>query len=268
MSRFAAVAGRFYPDDPIALKKVLARLVPAVRPSEKLNALAVILPHAGYIYSGATAGKTISKVQVPQTVVMLGPNHYGLGASVALATQDWDMPMRKIPVEQEFCRLLFDSCEEIKASDIAHEKEHSLEVQLPFLHFCRPDVRIVPLSISHIPYTACVQIAQALAQAVKSWPQPVLLVASTDMTHYTSRKQAAKQDQLAIDRILEIDPEGLFSTVSDNDISMCGVLPVTITLLAVKYLGATQVKLVEYTDSGAVSGDTDQVVGYAGLIVN
>ena len=150
----------------------------------------------------------------------------------------------------------------------AHLLEHSLEVQVPLLQQVQPGLRIVPLVVSQISFSQCRKVAQELATAIRKYEQPVLMVASTDMSHYESRQQAAQKDKLAIERILALDPQGLYATVIGQRITMCGVIPTTIALLAALELGATRVELVRYTDSGEASGDTRQVVGYAGLIIS
>jgi AmmeMemoRadiSam system protein B len=242
-------------------------LVPEVAGAKK-PALAVVLPHAGYVYSGATAGRTVSAVAVPETVVILGPNHHGRGAALALGTEEWRMPMGTVPVDRQLAAAILERSTAIVADEEAHASEHSLEVQIPFLQQVQPHLQIVPIVVGHLPYGVCQAAARDLAGAIASHPKPVLLVASTDMSHYESRRQASRKDRLAIERILALDPRGLYDTVIGQRISMCGIMPTTIVLLAALELGATRAELVEYTDSGAASGDTDQVVGYAGLIVD
>ena len=149
----------------------------------------------------------------------------------------------------------------------AHTMEHSIEVQVPFLQFLRPEVSIVPIGVSHLTYDACQEIGQALVQGIKDFGKEVLLVASTDMTHYESPATAKAKDKMAIDRILDLDPKGLYETVSRHGISMSGVIPTTIVLEACKVLGADRAELVQYATSGDVTGDYAQVVGYAGFIV-
>jgi AmmeMemoRadiSam system protein B len=149
----------------------------------------------------------------------------------------------------------------------AHAMEHSIEVQVPFLQCLRPEVTIVPIGLSHITYDACQEIGQAVVQGIQDYGKEVLLVASTDMTHYESQEAAKAKDKLAIDRILDLDPKGLYETVSKHGISMCGVIPTTIVLEACKVFGAKRAELVQYATSGDVTGDYAQVVGYAGFIV-
>jgi AmmeMemoRadiSam system protein B len=255
------VADRFYPGDPARLRAAMDLLVPEVAGAKK-PALAVVLPHAGYVYSGATAGRTV------RTVVILGPNHHGRGAALALGTEEWRMPMGTVPVDRQLAAAILERSTAIVADEEAHASEHSLEVQIPFLQQVQPHLQIVPIVVGHLPYGVCQAAARDLAGAIASHPKPVLLVASTDMSHYESRRQASRKDRLAIERILALDPRGLYDTVIGQRISMCGIMPTTIVLLAALELGATRAELVEYTDSGAASGDTDQVVGYAGLIVD
>ena len=267
MTRMPVVADRFYPGNPARLRATMDLLVPETAGAKK-RALAVVLPHAGYVYSGATAGRTVSEVEVPETVVILGPNHHGRGAALALGTEDWRMPMGTVPIDRRLAAAILERSTAIVADEEAHASEHSLEVQVPFLQQVQPQLRIVPIVVGHLPYALCQTAAHDLAAAIGGSAEPVLMVASTDMSHYESRRQAAQKDRLAIDRILALDPRGLYDTVIGQRISMCGIMPTTIVLMAALELGATRAELVQYTDSGEASGDTDQVVGYAGLIIS
>lgn len=268
MMRMPAVADRFYPGAPAQLEASVRRLLPEVAETEKKHALAVVLPHAGYVYSGATAGQTLSRVRVPETVILLGPNHHGRGAPLALSTDDWQMPLGKVPVNKGMAEMLLQNSSAIVADREAHRMEHSLEVQLPFLQHLQQHLKIVPLVVSHIPYDLCQTVATVLVNIIKTYDHPVLLLASTDMSHYESRQHASRKDKQAIDRILHLDPQGLYTTVLGQRISMCGIMPTTIALLVALGLGATDAELVRYTDSGEASGDISQVVGYAGLIIS
>lgn len=265
--RLPVVADRFYPGSPTELEKNLHHLVPEVRDDQKQHCIAAISPHAGYIYSGGVAGETIGSVHVPDTVVILGPNHHGMGASLALGKEDWQMPMGDVATDRELAQLILDRSTVITADETAHANEHSLEVQVPFLQYSNHEVRIVPIVVSHVPYSVCVEAANDLAGAIQEYARPVLLLASTDMTHYESREDASRKDHQALKHIEELDPKGLYDTVIGNRISMCGIMPTTITLLTAVLLGAKEAQLVRYTDSGEASGDTSQVVGYAGLVL-
>ncbi|MCW5203869.1 AmmeMemoRadiSam system protein B [Desulfobulbus sp. US2] len=265
MLRQPAVADRFYDGDPTKLHKSLKGLIP--ESSEKISAKAILSPHAGYIYSGGVAGETFARINIPETVILLGPNHHGQGMPLAVGTQDWDMPLGQVPLANDLAQDLISSSSLFTADDTPHLYEHSLEVQVPFLQYFQKNLHILPVVVSRLSLRQCHQAATELAQAIRRSNRPTLLVASTDMTHYLSRQQASKQDHLALDHILDLDAAGLYDTVLSHHISMCGIIPTTITLLAAAELGAEQAELVRYTDSGEISGDTEQVVGYAGVII-
>ncbi len=266
--RAPVVANRFYPGSAAALTGTISEMDPGITADDKQDAVAVIAPHAGYIYSGPVAAETVARVNVPDTVVILGPNHHGRGASLALGTEDWQMPMGDVEINKELAALVLDRSTVITEDEAAQEYEHSLEVQVPFLQYYNPSLRIVPIVVSHVTYATCQEAAHDLTAAIKAYGKPVLLVASTDMTHYESRQDASRKDSLALEKIEAMDPQGLYDTVIGNRISMCGIMPTTIVVLTAQELGATRADLVRYTDSGEASGDTDQVVGYAGLILS
>ena len=269
MRRAPAVANRFYPGDAATLDRTVAELTPPVPTEKKRKALAVVAPHAGYIYSGRVAGETFASVVIPEDVILLGPNHHGYGAPVALmASGSWEMPMGEVPINAELAGHLLRSCPLIKDDELAHRFEHSLEVEVPFLQHGQPLLTLTPLVISHLSYTACVEVGKAIAAAIRKYTKPVLIVASSDMTHYESRAVASAKDRLAIDQIEKLDPDGLYHTVLGKGISMCGIMPATIALTAAIDLGASKAELIRYTDSGEASGDTDQVVGYAGVVIS
>jgi len=267
MSRTPAVANMFYPGETGELKRQLdAFIAPISQPKE---VIAAISPHAGYVYSGGVAGTVFSQISIPETAIILGPNHRGIGASVAIqASGSWDMPLGPVQINKELAGQILDLLgNKVKDDSQAHAMEHSIEVQIPFLQALKADINIVPICISHKSYEACNEIGQALAKVVQEYDKKVLLVASTDMTHYESRETAQAKDQLAIDRILALDPKGLYKTVSQQGISMCGVIPTTMVLTACEALGATKAELVQYATSGDVTGDYTQVVAYAGFII-
>ena len=269
MRRLPAVADQFYPGDPLTLKKAVAELTPNIPAGQKIKALAVIAPHAGYIYSGAVAGETFAAAMIPEDVILMGPNHHGQGASVALMTSGvWQMPMGDVPINNELADILLNASPLIEADTSAHLPEHSLEVEVPFLQLAQPDLTLTPLVISHLPYNACLQLGKALAVAIGKYGKPVLIVASSDMTHYESREDASRKDHEAITQLEKLDPDGLYRTVLGKRISMCGIMPATIALAAAVELGARKAQLIRYSDSGETSGDTDHVVGYAGFVIS
>lgn len=266
MLREPAVAGQFYPASPQQLRTMVESYVdPQASPAP---ALVAVCPHAGYVYSGAVAGKVLSRVEVPRRVVVLGPNHRGVGAEAALMFRGgWLTPLGEVPLDQELGEKLLALSTLVEEDSLAHRYEHSLEVQVPFLQVLRRDFLLTPLCLGGLRLDECLQLGRELARAVGELEEPVLMVASTDMSHYISARQAEALDRKAIDRILALDPAGLYDTVRSLGITMCGVLPTTVALAAALELGAGRAELVEYTNSGAVSGDYDQVVGYAGLVI-
>ncbi len=266
MLRKPAVAGTFYPGDPSRLDQLVRGFLRGADRKEK--AFAVVVPHAGYVYSGGVAGKVFSRVEIPRDVVIVGPNHRGMGAAQAVvASGGWQMPGGTVQINEELARTLMDHMPNLKDDPSAHRMEHSLEVQVPFLQALRPDVRIVPVLLSASSYRECEELGTSLAAGIGAYGDEALLVASTDMTHYETHREAEKKDRLAIDRLLAMDPEGLLKTVLGMNISMCGVIPTSVVLTACRKMGATSAELVAYATSGEASGDYEQVVGYAGLIV-
>jgi len=266
MARPPAVAGRFYPDDPVALLEEVQRHLEPKTP--KVNAKGVIAPHAGFMYSGDVAGSVYSRIEIPDTVILLGPNHTGMGERIALYSRGtWIMPFGDLEIDAHLAKTILKNTPIAHESEDAHRLEHSLETQLPFLQYFRKQFKLVPLCLMRLSLDECQILAKGIVRAVQSCERTVLIVASSDMTHYESHSNASEKDHRAIDQILKMDPEGLFRTVEQEGISMCGVNPATVMLAACKELGATQAELAKYMTSGEVSGDMDQVVGYAGVIV-
>ncbi len=265
MDREPAVAGRFYEGDPRALAREVRALLAA--PEAPRPALGVVAPHAGYLYSGAIAGAVYGRVVVPARVIVLGPNHTGLGRPAALwpAGGGWRTPLGTVPVSRSLTEALA-SGPLVELDRAAHLREHSLEVQLPFLSVARPDVELAALCLGPLDAAECAQLGRVVAAAARAYG--ALVVASSDMSHYLPAAEARERDRHAIDRIIALDPEGLHGTVRREGITMCGVVPATVMLFAARELGATGAELVRYGHSGEVTGDDDEVVGYAGLIVS
>ena len=266
MLRTPAVAGQFYPGQARELADtVKGYLACEVRPEP---ALAVVCPHAGYIYSGATVGKVLARVAIPERVVILGPNHRGLGGPVAVMSQGaWQTPLGEVELDRELGAKFIAHCPLAEEDPLAHRFEHSLEVQVPFLQALREDFKLTPIVIGGLRWDECQQAGKALARSVMEVGEPVLLFSSTDMNHYESDHVSRQKDQKALERVLALDPKGLYQVVTGGNISMCGVLPTAIVLVAAMEMGATQAELVDYTNSGETTGDRQQVVGYAGLII-
>lgn len=265
-TRQPAVAGLFYPGDERSLLAVLDDcLDPPVTP---VPALVAVSPHAGYVYSGAVAGAVFARVRVPDRVVVLGPKHRRSGAALAAhPARAWRFPFGEVPIDEELTGAV--AAETGAALDvIAHRDEHSLEVQVPFLWRRNPGVRLAALALGFLDLAALRSVGEGLARAVRHVHGPVLVVASTDMSHHIPQASAERLDGAAIERILALDPEGLYRTVVENDISMCGVVPTTAALFFANAMGAERATLVRYATSGDRTGDRSSVVGYAGLLVD
>ncbi|MFQ5882159.1 MAG: AmmeMemoRadiSam system protein B [Candidatus Methylomirabilales bacterium] len=266
MIRRAAVAGTFYPGAARALRVQVEDLL---SPGEqKTEALGVVVPHAGYLYSGRVAGAVYAQVSLPETCVVLGPNHTGLGAGAAIMTSgSWETPLGEVAIDTELARAILDRSRVLEEDDQAHQREHSIEVQLPFLQVLSPATPFVPICLLSHEYGVCQDVGQTVAEVVKAAGRRVLLIASTDMSHYIPQDMAEVKDRMAIEAILDLDPLRLHTTVLRERISMCGFHPTTAMLIAAKALGAAQAELVCYTTSGDVTKDYASVVGYAGLII-
>ncbi|MGH7320889.1 MAG: AmmeMemoRadiSam system protein B [Candidatus Rokuibacteriota bacterium] len=263
--RQPAVAGSFYPGDPKRIAAELDRLMP---PRPSAPARAVVVPHAGWMYSGGVAGETYAQVEVPPLAILLGPNHTGLGAPGAVMMEGaWHSPAGIVPIAGNLATALLAEASELQADTMAHLREHALEVQLPFLHRRQPALQIVPITLGQTDPAFCRAIGEALGRVVAGWPEPVLVVDSTDLNHYESQTVSNRKDRLAIDAILALDPDGLWRAARQHDISMCGIAPTQALLWAAPALGILAARLVRYATSGDVSGDLARVVGYAGLIL-
>ncbi len=268
MIRTPAVANQFYSADPSTLNQQISSFTPTVS-IKKHDAIVAISPHAGYIYSGAVAAETFAQINIPDNIIVLGPNHHGRGEPLAVMTEgQWQMPFGTVQINEHLANSILEKSKLFNSDKQAHIPEHSLEVQIPFLQYHNKNISILPICISYISFDECMKAGEAIAAATREYEKPVLIVASTDMTHYESRESASKKDLLAMTQIDNLDPENLYNTVVGNKISMCGIMPTTIALIAANKLGAKQATLVRYTDSGETSGDINQVVGYAGYIVS
>lgn len=273
MIRQPAVAGHFYQGSRDSLKRQVEAFI--ITGAEKVKALGALSPHAGLKYSGSVAGAVYSSIALPDTVVLIGPNHTGLGAPVALmATGQWETPLGIVDIDERLAKSILSVSARIHEDSLAHVQEHSLEVQLPFIQYLKDTFTIVPIQMLDTRLETCKEVGRAIAEAIRERSQKselsrrdVLIVASSDMSHYVSADTAKEKDHKAIRKIIELDPDGLYYTVKEHGISMCGYGPAVAMLVACKALGATTAELIKYTNSGEVSGDFDQVVGYAGVVV-
>jgi MEMO1 family protein len=268
MLRQPAVAGRFYKGTPESLRKQVQEFIIPVAEREK--AIGILSPHAGLMYSGAVAGAVYSHIELPETIVLIGPNHTGLGAPVSLMLRgEWETPLGTVTIDEFLAASILSRSPRIREDSLAHVREHSLEVQLPFIQYFRNDCKIVPIQMLDVKLDTCLEVGKAVGEAIigSGMRDKTLIVASSDMSHYERAASAKEKDFKAIQQILNLDPEGLHRTVKNYGITMCGCGPAVAMLTACKLLGATSTKLIKYTNSGEVSGDYEQVVGYAGVII-
>jgi AmmeMemoRadiSam system protein B len=269
--RQPAVAGQFYPADASDVNEALDALILSIVP--KRNAIAVVCPHAGWMYSGHTAGLVYSSVEIPDHVILVGPNHRDVGGRYAVCRSGaWHTPVGDVAVAESLASALLESCGLLTEDTRAHTQEHSLEVQLPMLLRVNPRVTVVPLLIGgDWPESGgrseLREIGSALAKCVKEFGRPVLLVASTDLNHYEDQETSHKKDKFVLDAIVKLDPDALMDRVVEAKVSMCGVAATYIVLCGATVLGARQAELLEYRTSGDVSGDFARVVGYGGVVI-
>ncbi len=292
MHRQPAVAGYFYHGSAESLRKQVEGFI--VSGAEKIKAIGILSPHAGLIYSGSVAGAVYSAVELPDTFVLIGPNHTGLGAPVSLmASGAWETPLGRVDIDESLAALILSKSSRIREDSLAHLQEHSLEVQLPFIQYFKDAFKIVPIQMLDSRLETCLEVGRAVATSIaecgmrnaeyksevkreegkgkgdnQSAIHDVLIVASSDMSHYEPAAAAKKKDFKAIEQILKLDAEGLSHVVREYGITMCGYGPAVAMLFACKHLGATKAELIKYTNSGEVSGDYAQVVGYAGIVVS
>jgi len=266
LKRSPAVAGQFYHGTPLKLQQQVENYIDKSARREKV--IAVVSPHAGLIYSGSVAGAVYSSIDFPETFILIGPNHTGLGAQVSLmASGEWEIPTGVFRIDEKISHKISVYAPNVTKDIKAHMFEHSLEVQLPFIAYFSKEVKIVPIIILSATVEECRMVGEGIARAVKDIGSSVVIVASSDMSHYVPDEIARKKDSKAIDRILSLDPEGLYEIVGKERISMCGYIPVTIMLYAAEALGAQSARLIKYATSAEVSGDYDHVVGYAGIVL-
>jgi AmmeMemoRadiSam system protein B len=236
----------------------------------KQDCLACMLPHAGYMYSGKVAAETVSHINVRKKAILLGPNHTGYGTPFSIMTEGaWQTPLGDALIDSALAKMILSRSKYLKEDAMAHMYEHSLEVELPFLQYFRNEIEIVPIAFLSEDLSALKQVGKEIATAisVSGSKDSVMLVASSDMTHYEPQEEASRKDSEAIRAITELDEDKLFSRVRDLGISMCGYAPAIVMISAAKELGAKTAKLVKYQTSGDVTQDRVSVVGYAGIIV-
>jgi MEMO1 family protein len=271
--RQPAVAGRFYPANAQHLRADIetyttARAEPSAASQRRIHALGCVVPHAGYVYSGQVAGAVYRCLDLPRRLLILCPNHTGMGEPLAIMSQGaWQTPLGDAAIDGPLANQLKSHMRLLAEDQEAHRYEHALEVQLPFLQVLAPGFQFVPITVGTTNFEVLSALGVVIAKVAAEAGEPVLVIASSDMNHYERDDITRVKDRRAIDQVLALDPRGLYDTVRQGNISMCGYGPAVVMLTAAKKLGAKQAELIRYATSGDVSGDRDMVVGYAGIAV-
>jgi AmmeMemoRadiSam system protein B len=262
-----AVAGRFYPANPAELTETIREYTRS--DALPIHAIGAVIPHAGYMYSGHVAGAVYSRILLPQRMIVLCPNHTGMGPPLSIMKAgSWQTPLGLMEIDEEISEALIQADPSLADDAAAHRFEHATEVQLPFIQFLAgAAARFVPITLGTANRSDLEVLGNAMAQVIRNVDSPMLMIASSDMNHYESDSVTRAKDRKAIDRMLALDARGLYDTVRHERISMCGFGPATSMLVAATQLGASRTELVKYATSGEVSGDFGHVVGYAGIAV-
>jgi len=266
--RAPAVAGRFYPRNPDDLRAEAKAYLSLAEASPLIRAIGCIAPHAGYMYSGHVAGAVFAQIEIPRRCIVIGPNHTGIGRPLAIMSEGaWQTPLGQAPIDAEMAEALKGLLPALQEDSAAHRGEHAIEVELPFLQLRQPELSFVPIVVGMRQFEVLDALGRAVAAVIREQKDPVLIVASSDMNHYESDDVTRIKDQQAIERILTLDPRGLYEVVTQQEISMCGFGPAVAMLTAARELGAKSAELLKYATSGDISGDRETVVGYAGVAV-
>ena len=291
MIRQPAVAGRFYPADPRELEKSVRACLAAGKPAADSSAanspmpqetdariIACLVPHAGYVYSGAVAGAVFARLPIPphkmpRRAIILGPRHRPPGAELAIQSDGaWQTPLGLAPIDAPLARALMAACPLLQDDEVAHRREHSIEVEVPFLQALANGFTFVPIAIGTLNYDKLIALGDALAKVISAkHGEEILLVASSDLNHHEPDDVTRAKDRFAIDQMLALDPRGLYDAVRREGITMCGVGPAVAALAAARKLGAARAELVRYaTSADAFPADAvrerESVVGYSGMI--
>ncbi len=274
--RRPAFAGAFYAADPSSLKQQITdsfnhNYGPGRLPSQTVdsNVTAIVAPHAGYIYSGPCAAQAylrLAEQKTPETVIVIGPNHTGLGSSVSvMADGYWETPLGLVELDEEVANAIVSYSEIAELNSSAFIREHSLEVQLPFLQYIYPEFKLVPICMKRQGLEASLDLGRAIHKAVED---DVILIASSDLNHMESKKISNQKDQFVLDAIKQMDEVLLQEVVKRQHISMCGYGPVSATITASKLGGAKSADIISYYTSGDIIGDNHAVVGYTSAIIS
>jgi AmmeMemoRadiSam system protein B len=267
MLRFPAVAGQFYPSNPKELSSLIDKFTKEEKPAKQAPARACLVPHAGYMYSGAVAGAVFSRICLPKKILIVGVRHYPHGEALAIQSEGaWRTPLGDVTIDSALAERLKKECPKLSEDNVAHSREHSLEVELPFMQMLTPGFTFVPIAVGTHDFAALSETGEGMARVLAESKEEILFVTSSDMNHYEDDETTRHKDRQAIERLLHLDAQGLLDTCRAQEISMCGMGPAVIMLTAMHRLGVKKAELVRYGTSGDINGDRSAVVGYAGMI--
>jgi hypothetical protein len=263
--RQTTVAGQFYPLSPRILKKELARHFSDLEVSSR-NVIGAVVPHAGYVYSGSVAAHAYAVLPEADTFILFGPNHTGFGSVVAVSQETWATPLGEIETDVELARSLAGTI--VNYDETAHRYEHSIEVQLPFLQYrFKGGFKILPICLGLQDEETAVEVGNEIARAVKECGRKVVIIASSDLTHYQPVNIAQDIDHYLIEAILDMDVPELYRRIAERSASACGYGPISAMITAAVALGANKATLLKYATSADVTGDTSSVVGYSAIVL-
>jgi AmmeMemoRadiSam system protein B/AmmeMemoRadiSam system protein A len=262
-----AVAGRFYPAEAEALWKVIDGLLGKATPQREPWP-AVLVPHAGLRYSGKIAAAVFRSIEIPEVVIVLGPKHTRQGSEWAVAPHEaWALPGATVASDPTLARELAAAISDLQLDALAHQREHSIEVQLPLLARLAPRTRVVGITVGAGDLHRCRQFASGLAEVLRGRPDKPLLVISSDLNHYASDPENRRLDGIALSALEHLDPAAVYETMAQHRISMCGLVPAVVVLETLRHLGSLQrSQRIAYGTSADISGDLSRVVGYAGML--
>ncbi len=274
--RRAAVAGAFYPADPGELKELIkASYLHPIGPRSEpppdyfsAGVVSGVSPHAGYIYSGPVAAHTylhVSSLRNPKLVVIVAPNHYGMGSGVATFREGlWETPLGRVPVDEEAARKIVDLTGIVDYDPSAHKTEHSLEVQLPFLQLIYGEnLTLLPISLAFQDIETARTLGEGIAELLTG--RDAILIASSDLTHYETADAARSKDGQLLRKVEDLDLEGFYGTLERLNVTACGYGAIASVIQASKKLGFKRGELLKYSNSGETTRDMNEVVGYASL---
>jgi MEMO1 family protein len=269
MLRLPAVAGSFYPSDPDELTSQVCEyceiknknvvVIPGIK--------ACLVPHAGYMFSGHVAGAVYGRIALPKKIVVLGVRHRPPGLPMAIISKGaWRTPLGDAPIDEELAGSLRAACPLLQEDVVAHGREHSLEVQIPFLQVLQPQFKFVPIALGATNFENLVRVGEGIARTLAEQKEKVMLLTTSDLNHYEDDATTRRKDQKAIEQLLKMDAQGLYEVCANEDISMCGLGPAVAMVTALQIWKATKAELIRYATSADRSGDPGAVVGYAGMI--